>query len=122
MASRIQVTERRRDPNDGVTVVWVLGLETRMRLNPQYHHPTTPPHHHTIPTPPKPAAAAAAATAGTPSSQHKRRLAGGDEGSRPACLDPLTFFFFFFDYINLCLHYIPQETTPYEFSRSSCSS
>ena len=23
-----------RDPNDGVTVVWVLGLETRMRLEP----------------------------------------------------------------------------------------
>ena len=33
---RIQATARRRDPNDGVTVVWVLGLETHPRLEPLY--------------------------------------------------------------------------------------
>ena len=39
-ASRIQATARQRDPNDGVTVVWVLGLETHPRLKPQYHYTT----------------------------------------------------------------------------------
>ena len=40
--SRIQATARRWDPNDGYTVVWVLGLESRMRLEPRYHYITVP--------------------------------------------------------------------------------
>ena len=53
---RIQATARRRDPHDGYTVVWVLGLKTHQRLEPRYHHNTVhdvcidmSPHHHPSP-------------------------------------------------------------------------
>ena len=45
---------RLRDPNNGVTVVWVLGLEMHPHLKPRYPYHT--PHHQlTIPPPSTPA-------------------------------------------------------------------
>ena len=92
---RFSSARNRRDPNDGVTVVWVLGLETHPRLEPRYHLHTPPPHHtHTIPSPPTPAAAAAAvtATAGTAGQQKK----GARDATR---LEPLVRFFFSFFFL-----------------------
>ena len=111
MASRIQATERQRDPNDGVTIIWAPVSSP--------HHTTTPPHHTNTTNTSSSHSSHNSWDTKQPAQTKISRRGWGIETGTSRSLNGMLFFSFFFDYINLCLHLQLQLRNQHQHQHST---